>query len=68
MGEKLAAFPLQSEVTALDNYIQYFVWGGLQRATNETSAYGVYGIPDWHRFAPTTRSASGAATITRTFS
>jgi hypothetical protein len=49
MGEKLAAFPLQTEVSALDNYIQYFVWGGLQRATNETSSYGVYGIPDWHQ-------------------
>jgi hypothetical protein len=48
MGEKEAVFPLQSEVTALDNYIQNFVWGGLQRATNETSAYGIYGVPDWH--------------------
>jgi hypothetical protein len=49
MGEKLAAFPLQSEVAALDNYIQYFVWGGLQRRTNESFSYGVYGIPDWHQ-------------------
>jgi hypothetical protein len=48
MAEKEAAFPLQSEVTALDNYIQNFVWGGLQRATNESSAYGIYGVPDWH--------------------
>jgi hypothetical protein len=48
MAEKESVFPLQSEVTALDNYIQTFVWGGLQRATNETSAYGIYGVPDWH--------------------
>jgi hypothetical protein len=48
MAEKEAAFPVQSEVTALDNYIQYFVWGGLQRTTNETSSYGSYGVPDWH--------------------
>ena len=31
MAEKLAAYPVQSEVTSLDNYIQHFVWGGLQR-------------------------------------
>ena len=48
MAEKEAVFPLQSEVTALDNYIQHFVWGGLQRTTNETYAYGVYGVPDWY--------------------
>jgi Family of unknown function (DUF5695) len=54
MGEKEAVFPAQSEVTALDNYIRYFVWntgqptGGLQRTTNETFSYAVYGIPDWH--------------------
>jgi hypothetical protein len=48
MAEKESVFPVQSEVTALDNYIQTFVWGGLQRATNETSSYGIYGVPDWH--------------------
>ncbi len=49
IATKEAVFPVQSEVTALDNYIQNFVWGGLQRTTNETSSYGVYGIPDWHQ-------------------
>jgi Family of unknown function (DUF5695) len=54
MGAKEAVFPVQSEVTSLDNYINYFVWntpsatGGLQRTTNETSAYGIYGVPDWN--------------------
>jgi hypothetical protein len=48
LAAKESVFPAQSEVTALDNYIQYFVWGGLQRATNETYAYGIYGVPDWH--------------------
>jgi len=42
-----AEYPVQSQVTALDFYIQHFVWGGLQRTTNETYAYGIYGIPDW---------------------
>ena len=54
MAEKEAVFPVQSEVTALDNYIRYFVWntgqptGGLQRTTSESFPYAVYGIPDWH--------------------
>ncbi len=42
-----AEYPVQDQVAALDDYIQYFVWGGLQRTTNETYAYGIYGIPDW---------------------
>jgi hypothetical protein len=49
LAVKNAAFPLQSEVASLDYYIQNFVWGGLQRTTNETYSYGVYGIPDWHQ-------------------
>ena len=48
LAEKEAVFPVQSEVTALDYYISNFVWGGLQRTTNETSSYGIYGVPDWH--------------------
>jgi hypothetical protein len=48
MAAKEAVFPVQSEVSALDYYIQNFVWGGLQRTTNETSSYGIYGINDWH--------------------
>lgn len=42
-----AEYPVQSQVSALDYYIHHFVWGGLQRTTNETCAYGIYGIPDW---------------------
>ena len=42
-----AEYPVQSQVSALDYYIQHFVWGGLQRTANETYAYGIYGIPDW---------------------
>jgi hypothetical protein len=48
MAEKEIVYPVQSEVTSLDAYIQNFVWGGLQRATNETSPYAIYGVPDWH--------------------
>jgi|GEM_PF-753751 len=48
LAGKESVFPVQSEVTALDYYITNFVWGGLQRTTNETASYGIYGVPDWH--------------------
>ena len=51
LAEKEAVYPVQSEVSALDYYITNFVWGGLQRATNETYSYGIYGVPDWHNSA-----------------
>ena len=47
LAAKNAEFPVQSEVEALDYYIEHFVWGGLQRTTNETYPYAIYGIPDW---------------------
>jgi hypothetical protein len=49
LAVKESVFPVQSEVSALDYYITNFVWGGLQRTTNETFSYGVYGVPDWHQ-------------------
>ena len=47
LAAKLAEFPVQSEVEALDHYIKHFVWGGLQHTTEEPYPYGIYGIPDW---------------------
>jgi hypothetical protein len=47
LASKNAEFPNQAEVEALDYYIEHFVWGGLQRTTQETDSYGIYGIPDW---------------------
>lgn len=47
LAAKNAEMPVQSEVDALDYYIENFVWGGLQRTTEETFSYGIYGIPDW---------------------
>lgn len=47
LASKNAEFPVQAEVDALDYYIRSFVWGGLQRTTEETFSYGIYGIPDW---------------------
>jgi len=47
LASKNAEFPSAAEVEALDYYIEHFVWGGLQRTTEETHSYGIYGIPDW---------------------
>lgn len=47
LASKNAEYPVQAEVSALDYYIENFVWGGLQRTTDETFEYGIYGIPDW---------------------
>jgi hypothetical protein len=49
LAAKNAEHPLQNEVDVLDYYIQHFVWGGLQRTTDETYSYGIYGIPDWKK-------------------
>lgn len=47
LAAKNAEHPVQAEVTALDDYVEHFVWGGLQRSTAETYSYAIYGIPDW---------------------
>jgi hypothetical protein len=47
LASKVAMYPDQEEVAALDYYLENFVWGGLQRSTEETFPYGIYGIPDW---------------------
>lgn len=47
LSSKNAEFPIPAEVEALDYYIEHFVWGGLQRTTDESYSYGIYGIPDW---------------------
>jgi hypothetical protein len=49
LSTKLAEYPVQEEIDALDYYIENFVWGGLQRTEEEEFAYGIYGIPDWHK-------------------
>jgi len=46
-------------VTAMDYYLEHFVWGGLQRTTNETYSYGIYGIPDWKKNRDSTNTGEG---------
>ncbi len=59
LASKQALYPVQSEVNAMDYYLENFVWGGLQRTTNETFAYGVYGIPDWFQNRNSSNPGSG---------
>ncbi len=49
LSGKLAEYPVQEEVTALDYYIEKFVIGGLQCTEEEDYPFGIYGIPDWHK-------------------
>ena len=58
LATKEAVFPVQSEVSALDDYITNFVWGGLQRTTNETDSYGNEAKP---QNVPSQRRASFSA-------
>lgn len=49
LSSKLAEYPVQEEVEALDYYIEHFVWGGLQCTETEDYPYAIYGIPDWYQ-------------------
>jgi len=49
LAAKNAEYPVQAEIDALDDYVEHFVWGGLQRTTEEQWPYALYGIPDWKR-------------------
>jgi Family of unknown function (DUF5695) len=59
LAAKNADYPVQSEVAAMDYYLQHFVWGGLQRTTNETYSYGIYGILDWKQNRESTNTGEG---------
>ena len=47
LAGKNAEFAVQAEIDALDDYVEHFVWGGLQRTIGEDWPFGLYGIPDW---------------------
>ncbi|MBO9726432.1 MAG: hypothetical protein J7530_18840 [Novosphingobium sp.] len=49
LAAKNAEYPVQAEIDALDDYVEHFVWGGLQRTAEEQWPYALYGIPDWKR-------------------
>jgi Family of unknown function (DUF5695) len=47
LAAKNVFFPDQEEITSVENYIQHYVWGGLQQTDKEPYPYGIYGIPNW---------------------
>ncbi len=47
LSGKLAEIPDDEEISALDRYVENFVWGGLQCTEDEPYPYALYGIPDW---------------------
>lgn len=47
LAAKNVSFPEQDEITSIENYIQHYVWGGLQQTDKEPYPYGIYGIPNW---------------------
>ena len=47
LAAKNVFFPEQDEITSVENYIQHYVWGGLQQTNKEPYPYGIYGIPNW---------------------
>jgi hypothetical protein len=47
LAAKNVFFPDKDEIASLENYIQLYVWGGLQRTEKELYPYGIYGIPNW---------------------
>jgi uncharacterized protein DUF5695 len=47
LAAKNVFFPDQAEITSVENYIQHYVWGGLQQTDKEPYPYGIYGIPNW---------------------
>lgn len=47
LASKNVFFPAQDEITSIENYIQHYVWGGLQQTDKEPYPYGIYGIPNW---------------------
>jgi len=47
LSSKLAVLPEDAEIRAMDDYLEHFVWGGLQCTEKEPYPYAIYGIPDW---------------------
>ena len=49
LSSKLAVLPDDDEIRAIDEYVEHFVWGGLQCTEEEPYPYAIYGIPDWKK-------------------
>ena len=47
LAAKNVFFPRPEEISSVEDYIQHYVWGGLQQTEKEPFPYGIYGIPNW---------------------
>jgi hypothetical protein len=48
VAAKNVFFPEDKEIEAVEYYLEYFVWGGLQRTDQDDPyPYGIYGTPNW---------------------
>jgi hypothetical protein len=48
VAAKNVLFPDQKEIDAVEYYLKYFVWNGLQRTgRDDPYPYGIYGVPNW---------------------
>jgi hypothetical protein len=48
VAAKNVYFPDQKEIDAVEYYLKYFVWNGLQRTDRDDPyPYGIYGVPNW---------------------
>jgi hypothetical protein len=48
VAAKNVYFPDQEEIDAVEYYLKYFVWNGLQRTDKDDPyPYGIYGVPNW---------------------
>jgi hypothetical protein len=47
IAQKNIVYPSQKEISAVEDYISKYVWGGLQETDKEKIPYAVYGIPNW---------------------
>ena len=48
VAAKNVKFPVDEEIKSVEYYLENFVWGGLQRTSEEKPyPYGIYGTPNW---------------------
>jgi hypothetical protein len=48
VASKNVHFPVREEISAVEYYLEHFVWGKLQRTDKETPyPYGIHGVPNW---------------------
>lgn len=65
LASKNLRFPNASEISAIEYYLEHFVWGKLQRTDQERPyPYGLHGVPNWKEARdPPARARSSNANL-----